>query len=79
MLFAVWFVVMGCCCVCAAVLRLAVKLPAAVLFAVCLPAMPFIVAWRNRQQHPIQAKIICWLGGILYLLIALIVLIDGHL
>lgn len=61
-----WFVVMGCYYLCVAGLRLALKLPAAVAFVVCLPAMPFIVAWRNRQQHPVQTKILYWLWGILY-------------
>lgn len=60
-------------------MRLALKLPAAVIFVVCLPAMPFIVAYRNRQQNPIQAKAIYWIGGILYVLIALILIVDGHL
>lgn len=38
-----------------------------------------IVAYRNRAEHPIQAKAIYWLGGIFYALIALIVIADGHL
>ncbi|WP_418450188.1 hypothetical protein [Alistipes sp.] len=62
----IWFVVMGCYYLCVALLRLAIKLPAAAVFVVCLPAMPFIVAYRNRQQHPIQTKILCWLWGVLY-------------
>lgn len=78
-IISIWFTLMGCYYLCVAVLRLAVKLPAAVLFVVCLPAMPFIVAYRNRQQHPIQAKAIYWMWGILYVLLALIMIIDGHL
>lgn len=65
-IITIWFVVMGCYYLCVAGMRLAFKLPAAVAFVVCLPAMPFIVAWRNRQQHPVQTKIICILWGLVY-------------
>ena len=44
-----------------------------------LPAMPFIVAYRNRVEHPIQAKVLCWMYGVLIALITLIIIVDGHL
>lgn len=78
-LITIWFAVMGIYYLCVATLRLAVKLPAAVVFVLTLPAMPFIVAYRSRAEHPIQAKTIYWLGGIFYALMALIVIVDGHL
>ncbi|MDE7304352.1 MAG: hypothetical protein K2N04_00330 [Alistipes sp.] len=78
-LITIWLAVMGIYYLCAATLRLAIKLPAAVVFVIALPAMPFIVAYRNKAEHPIQAKAIYWLGGIFYALIALIVIADGHL
>lgn len=78
-MITIWLALMGCYYLCVVLLRLALKLPAAVVFVVCLPAMPFVVAFRNREEHPIQAKAIYWMGGILYVLIALIVIVDGHL
>lgn len=65
-LITIWLALMGIYYLCVATLRLAVKLPAVVTFVVCLPAMPFIVAYRNRAGHPIQAKAICWGWGALY-------------
>lgn len=65
-IITIWVVALGCYYLCAAGMRLALKLPAAVAFAVCLPAMPFIVAWRNRQQHPAQTKVLCFLWGLVY-------------
>lgn len=65
-MITIWLALMGCYYLCVVLLRLALKLPAAVVFVVCLPAMPFIVAYRNRQQHPIQAKTIYCLWGVLY-------------
>lgn len=57
---------MGIYYLCVVALRLAVKLPAAVAFVVCLPAMPFIAALRNKSDSPNQAKAICLIWGILY-------------
>ena len=67
---------MGAYYVCVAGLRLAVKLPAAAVFVLCLPAMPFVVAYRNRSQHPGQARAIFWLGGAFYALLLLVVLLP---
>lgn len=78
-LITIWFVLTGIYYLLVAGMRIAVTLPAAVLFVVCLPAMPFIVAYRNRREHPTLAKAIYWIYGILYALIALILIIDGHL
>lgn len=78
-ILTIWFVLMGIYYLCAILLHLAVKLPAIIAFVVCLPAMPFIVARRNRKEHPVQAKALCWMTGILYALLALILLVDGHL
>lgn len=57
---------MGIYYLCVGLLRLAVKLPAAVAFVVTLPAMPFIVAWRTRSDSPMQAIAICWLWAVVY-------------
>lgn len=78
-LITIWLVVMGIYYLCVAMLQLAIKLPAAVIFVLTLPAMPFIVAYRNRAEHPIQAKALCWKYGVLIALITLIIIVDGHL
>lgn len=65
-MITIWLALMGCYYLCVVLLRLALKLPAAVVFVVCLPAMPFVVAYRNREEHPIQAKTIYCLWGVLY-------------
>lgn len=72
----IWLALMGIYYACVVGLRLAVKLPAAVAFAVCLPAMPFIVAYRNRSDSPIQAKAICWLWGLLYAIVLVLCFIG---
>lgn len=78
-LITIWLVAMGIYYLCVATMRLAIKLPAIVIFVLTLPAMPFIVAYRNRVEHPIQAKVLCWMYGVLIALITLIIIVDGHL
>lgn len=78
-LITIWLVVMGIYYLCVAMLQLAIKLPAIVIFVLTLPAMPFIVAYRNRVEHPIQAKVLCWMYSVLIALITLIIIVDGHL
>ena len=78
-LITIWFVVMGIYYLGVATLRLAIKLPAAVIFVLTLPAMPFIVAYRNRAEHPNQAKTIYWIWGTLYAILCIIAIVDGHL
>ncbi|MCC8170955.1 MAG: hypothetical protein LIP00_04035 [Parabacteroides sp.] len=70
-LITLWLVVAGGYYLCIAGLRLAWKLPAIAVFIVCLPAMPFVVAYRNRKEHPVQAKIIYWGWGAAYLILLL--------
>lgn len=65
-LITIWFILTGIYYLCVAVLRIAFKLPMAVAFILALPAMPFIVAYRNRKEHPIQAKTIYWGWGLIY-------------
>lgn len=65
-LITIWLAVMGIYYLCVATLRLAVKLPAAVMMIVTLPALPFIVAYRDRAEHPNRAKTICWLWSAFY-------------
>lgn len=36
------------------------------LIFICLPIVPFIVAYKNKKEHPIQSKMIVILQSILY-------------
>ena len=78
-IIAIWFVVTGIYYLCAVMMRLAIKLPAIALFIILLPAMPFIVAYRNRVEHPIQAKVLYWMWGVTYVILGIIAMVDGHL
>lgn len=78
-LITIWLVVTGIYYLCVGLMRLAIKLPAIVVFIILLPVMPFIVAYRNRVEHPILAKGIYWMGSILYVLLGIIAIVDGHL
>lgn len=65
-ILTIWLALMGTYYLSVAGMRLALKLPAAVTFVVCLPAMPFVVAYRNRVEHPGQARAIYILYGLLW-------------
>ena len=77
-LITIWLVLMGLYYLCIVCFHIALKLPVIVAFIVCLPAMPFIVAYRNRKEHPIQAKFIYWLQGVLYALFFLGYFLDKY-
>lgn len=74
----IWLVAMGIYYLGAVCLCLVKKLPAAVAFVVFLPAIPFIVAWRSRNEHPVMAKMIVWGWAIFYVLVLLTWLIESH-
>lgn len=44
---------------------------------ITLPVMPFIVAYRNREEHPIQAKILYIGWGVIYALVILVCILDS--
>lgn len=69
MFITIWLSLTGIYYLCAAVLRIAVRLPMTAVFILALPAMPFIVAYRNRKEHPIQAKTICWGWNLIYIVL----------
>ena len=77
-LITIWLVLMGLYYFCIISLRIALKLPVIVAFIVCLPAMPVIVAYRNRIEHPILAKGIYCMYGTLCALLFLIYLLDKY-
>ena len=78
-LITIWLAVMGIYYLCVATLRLALKLPAIAIFIILLPVWPLTVAYRNRVEHPIQSKAICWMWSILFVLWGIIIMADGHL
>lgn len=65
-IITIWLALMGLYYFCVVGMHLALKLPAVAAFVVCLPALPFIVAYRNRSKSPNQAKAIYLLWGLLY-------------
>ena len=77
-LITIWLVLMGLYYFCIIGLRIALKLPIILAFIICFPAMPFIVAYRNRKEHPAQAKGLYWLGAITYLLLIAVCLLDKY-
>ena len=44
---------------------------------VCLPAIPFVVAYKNRERHPGQARFIFAGWSLLYLLLAFILYMES--
>ena len=44
------------------------------IILLALPIMPFVSAYRNRVEHPIQAKIICYLWGVIYAILFIVCL-----
>jgi len=49
-----------------------------VILVVFFPIIPYFVAYRNRKEHPIQSKTIVWLWSIIWILVALIVILDTY-
>jgi hypothetical protein len=47
-------------------------------YALLLPALPFLVAYKNWKIKPVQSKMIVALYGLLYLMLLLILLIETH-
>lgn len=72
-----WMISTAIYYLCAIVMHIAIKLPVFIAKIIILPAMPFIAAYRNREKHPVQAKVVCWMWGILYALAITICLIDA--
>ena len=75
-LITIWLVLMGLYYLCIVGFHIALKLPVIAAFIICLPAIPFIVAYRNRKEHPIQAQIIYWGYPVFYVLIIFICSIE---
>ena len=44
---------------------------------ICLPAIPFVVAYKNRERHPGQARFIFAGWSLLYLLLAFILYMES--
>lgn len=52
-------------------------IPAVLAVLICLPAMPFAVAYKNRETHPWQARCIVIGWSLLYLLLAFILYMEN--
>lgn len=75
-MITIWLLLMGIYYLCVAGFRIVVSLPKIVSFVLLLPAMPFVVAYRNRKERPGQAKAIYILWGLLYALTFLVILLG---
>ena len=49
-----------------------------VFYALLIPVLPFLVAYKNWKTKPVQSKMIVALYGLLYLMLLLILLIETH-
>ncbi len=76
-LFGIWLVVLGIYYLLKIAFHVAVGLPMILIKIITLPVMPFIVAYRNREEHPIQAKILYIGWGVIYALVILICILDS--
>lgn len=76
-LFGIWLVVLGIYYLLKIAFHVAVGLPMILIKIITLPVMPFIVAYRNREEHPIQAKILYIGWGVIYVLIIIICILDS--
>ncbi len=76
-LFGIWLVVLGIYYLLKIASHVAVGLPMILIKIITLPVMPFIVAYRNREEHPIQAKILYIGWGVIYALIIIICILDS--
>lgn len=77
-LIGIWFVVAVVFYVLKAARAVLPCIPKALGVLLCLPAMPFAVAYKNRETHPWQARCIVIGWSLLYLLLAFI-LYNGKL
>ncbi|MEG2758834.1 MAG: hypothetical protein RR908_03045 [Rikenellaceae bacterium] len=75
-LITIWLVVMLIYYISMSLFRSLILLPKAIYYIVCLPAMPFIVAYRNKEEQPKAAKAIYWLWGSLLSIIIVWAIVD---
>lgn len=51
--------------------------PIAITIIVCLPVMPFVVAYKHRKKHPWQARSIVIGWSLIYLLLTFILYMES--
>ena len=73
-LWSAWASVIGFVYIFVILGRITLKLPMLAIILLALPIMPFVSAYRNRVEHPIQAKIICYLWGVIYAILFIVCL-----
>lgn len=76
-LIGIWFVVAVVFYVLKATRAVLPCIPKALGVLLCLPAMPFAVAYKNRETHPWQARCIVIGWSLLYLLLAFILYMEN--
>lgn len=75
-LIGIWFVAAVVFYVLKAARAVLPCIPKALGVLLCLPAMPFAVAYKNRETHPWQARCIVIGWSLLYLLLAFILYME---
>ena len=75
-LFGIWLVVLGIYYLLKIASHVAVGLPMILVKIITLPVMPYIVAYRNREEHPFLSKGIIWMYSIALALCILIFILD---
>jgi len=53
-------------------------LPVVLFYTILLPVLPFYVAYKNKKEHPVKAKIICIGWSVIYLLLIFIFYMNGR-
>jgi len=76
LLFNIWFWGMAAYFAVRLLMGTVVVLPRLLLYTLALPIMPFYVAHSNRKEHPMEAKLIYWLWGALYLLLGFVMVME---
>ena len=76
-LIGIWFVVAVVFYVLKAARAVLPCIPKALGVLLCLPAMPFAVAYKNRETPPWQARCIVIGWSLLYLLLAFILYMES--
>ena len=71
-LIAIWVIIAAVFYVLKAARVVVPYIPKVLAVLICLPAMPFAVAYKNRERHPWQARFIFIGWSLLYALLVFI-------
>lgn len=76
-LITIWVFIASAYYVSRAVWNVVPYVPKILAVLICLPAIPFVVAYKNRERHPGQARFIFAGWSLLYLLLAFILYMES--